>query len=377
MSCSAARIARDLRFPKSLKKIRFNDTTATKVGLRLSQFIGCPQIYADKAQMKIQFRGVLLSVVYTVATASFLAWAANVSQAEVTAEKNDHGVVIKIDGQPFTEYLTNAGHSPALYPIIGPTGKPVTRAYPFAAKAEGGTDDHPHHQSLWFSHGIVNDIDFWTANRKDDKGNSGPHVVQRELVKVAGGETATIVTRNDWMNGDERVCEDERTLEFGAGPNGSRWIDFAITIKATDGDVTFGDTKEGAFAIRVADSMRVESKKGGRIENSEGLVDGAAWGKPARWVDYTGPVDGETVGITAMSHPKSFRPTPSWHVRTYGLFAANPFGKKDFPNPDAAAQGPVTIKKGESVTFSYRVWLHRGETDKAAIEKVFDEFAKQ
>ena len=128
-----------------------------------------------------------------------------------------------------------------------------------------------------------------------------------------------------------------------------RWIDFTITIKATEGDVTFADTKEGTFAVRVADTMRLEAKKGGRIVNSEGQEDDAAWGMPAKWVDYTGPVDGETVGIAILSHPKSFRPNTRWHVRGYGLFAANPFGHKDFPKPELAEQGAVTIPKGDEL----------------------------
>jgi hypothetical protein len=142
-----------------------------------------------------------------------------------------------------------------------------------------------------------------------------------------------------------------------------------------DGDVQFGDTKEGSFAIRVADSMRVDAKKGGKIVNSENQTNGEAWGHAARWVDYTGPVDGETVGIAVLSHPTSFVPIPRWHVRTYGLFAANPFGKKDFPNPDSSEQGPLTLKKGDSITLRYRVILHKGETDKMFLEQVFNEFA--
>jgi hypothetical protein len=292
--------------------------------------------------------------------------------AAVTVTRNDNGAAVKIDGQPFTEYVLKAGQQPALYPVIGPTGKPVTRSYPFTDPEQDGTKDHPHHQSFWLTHGDVNGIDFWATNRGDAKGDGGPRIVHREFVETSSNDVGKIVTRNDWMNGDKRICEDEREFKFGRGPGDSRWIDFTLTIKATDGDVTFGDTKEGAFSVRVADSMRVDSKKGGRIVNSEKLENDKAWGQPARWVDYTGPVDGETVGITFMSHPKSFRPTPRWHVRTYGLFAANPFSNKDFKATD---QGPVTIKKGESATFKYRVWLHKGETNAGQIEEVFREFS--
>src|SRR6187551_838668 len=251
--------------------------------------------------MKHNLVGILVVVTCLIVPAA--------AHAEVTAEKNDQGVAVKIDGQPFTEYLTRAGHSPAMYPLIGPTGKPVTRSYPFTEPTKDGTNDHPHHQSFWFTHDKVNGINFWAANKNDDKKDSGAHIAHREFLDVSStGDTPKIVTRNDWMDGDKRVCEDERTIVFGKGQGDTRWIDFTITIKATDGDVTFGDTKEGSFAIRVADSMRVEAKAGGHIVNSEKQSNAAAWGQPARWVDYTGPVEGETVGIAMMSHPKSYHP---------------------------------------------------------------------
>src|SRR5436309_8233418 len=88
----------------------------------------------------------------------------SLSRAEVTAERSPHGVVIKIDGNLFTEYWTKAGHSPSMYPVIGPTRKPVTRSYPFTAPKKDGTHDHPHHQSIWFALDKVNGLDFWGAN---------------------------------------------------------------------------------------------------------------------------------------------------------------------------------------------------------------------
>ena len=84
--------------------------------------------------------------------------------------------------------------------------------------------------------------------------------------------------------------------------------------------------------MRVAETMKVDAKLGGHIVNSEGLVDLKAWGKKASWVDYQGPVDGKKVGIAILNHPSSFRYPTFWHVRTYGLFAANPFGLHDFTN---------------------------------------------
>jgi len=97
----------------------------------------------------------------------------------------------------------------------------------------------------------------------------------------------------------------------------ARIIDFDITLKATPGAVTFGDTKEGAFGIRIPTSMDVDSKPGGKIVNSEGQTDKEAWGKPARWVDYHGPVDDQQ-----LASPCSItRPASAIHPCTCGPMA--------------------------------------------------------
>ncbi len=91
----------------------------------------------------------------------------------------------------------------------------------------------------------------------------------------------------------------------------------------------------------------MDDKAGGKIVNSDGLVDDEAWGKQAAWVDYSGPVDGQTVGIAILNHPQSLRYPTYWHVRTYGLFAANPFGVHDFlGQPDA--NGSLTLARRAS-----------------------------
>jgi len=47
--------------------------------------------------------------------------------------------------------------------------------------------------------------------------------------------------------------------------------------------------------------------------------------KHADWCDYYGSIGGKTVGIAMFDHPSNPRHPTTWHVRDYGLFAANPF----------------------------------------------------
>ena len=288
--------------------------------------------------------------------------------AGVTLEKTPQGVSVKVDGKPFADYLVKSGSKPILWPVIGPTGKRMTRNWPLENGVPGETDrDHVHQRSLWFTHGDVNGIDFWS----EGKGR----IEHREFVKVDSGPPAMIVTRNDWLSpdGSKLQLQDERTHTFGADAD-RRWIDFEVVLKATNGPVVFGDTKEGSFGVRVASSMRVDSKQGGKIVNSQRQANAAAWGKPAAWVDYYGPVEGETLGIAILNHPKSFRFPTHWHVRTYGLFAANPFGLSDFTA--GASKGQYTLPAGETLTLRYRVLLHKGDEKEGGVAAAFAEFAK-
>lgn len=297
-------------------------------------------------------------------SASLVASAA-ADQFEV--KQDTDGVTVNLNGKLLTRYLIKSGHKPILWPLIGPYGDPVTRQYPMGEALPDERADHPHQRSFWFTHGDVNGASFW------DEGPKAGYIVHKEFVKVAGGERATIVTRNDWVTLEgKKTCEDVRTLTFGTHGE-SVWIDFDATVTASDGEVTFGDTKEGSFGVRVAGSMTVDTKKGGRIINSDGLTDAAAWGKQAAWVDYHGPVNGQTVGIAILNHPTSFRFPTYWHVRTYGLFTANPFGVKDFTKQ---GNGSYTLAPGQSFTLRFRVLLHKGNEQEGQVAEAYRAYAE-
>jgi Family of unknown function (DUF6807) len=281
-------------------------------------------------------------------------------------ESHGSRLSIQLDGALFTEYRTDEGAKPFLFPLIGPTGASYTRAYPMGLVA-GEDRDHPHQRSFWFTHGRVNGIDFWS----EENGHGTIRETARETV-LSGPVLVRLRTANRWVAPDGRqVCEDQRVITV-TRTESARIVDFEITLRAGSGPVVFGDTKEGMFGLRVATSMDVNKKQGGRIANAEGLLDDHAWGKASPWVDYTGPVEGKPVGIAILNHPRSFRYPTTWHVRTYGLFAANPFGWHDF---GLGKSGEYTLPEGKSLWFGYRVILHSGATG-ARIADAFDGYRR-
>ena len=121
--------------------------------------------------------------------------------------------------------------------------------------------------------------------------------------------------------------------------------------------------------------MAMDSKLGGKVINSDGKLIDKAWGQPAKWCDYHGPVDGEHLGIAFLSHPESYRFPSRWHVREYGLFAANPFGMKSFDRQ--LDNGIIKLNQDESLTLKHRLIFHMGDANTAKIEEAWQKYAKE
>ncbi len=276
------------------------------------------------------------------------------------------GVRVEVDDQPLTTYRTDLGPKPILFPLIGPTRANLSRAFPME-QVQGEDQDHPHQRSFWFTHGQVNGVDFWSEM-------PGHGSIRETSRTTSACQLLGILRTTDaWDDPTGKtLCEDERVLRFQV-LKASCLIDFDVTIKATHGPVTFGDTKEGMFGVRVASVLDTNRKGGGTITNAEGLTNLDAWGKASPWVDYAGKIDEKAVGIAILNHPDSFRYPTTWHVRDYGLFAANPFGWHDFGRKES---GEYVLPAGESITFFYRVILHAGETASADVASAFEAYAR-
>jgi hypothetical protein len=299
----------------------------------------------------------------------------HIKDGGVNIEDQGGKLVITIGARPFAEYhySTNAT-KPYLYPLLGPGGVPITRDWPMV-DAPGEEHDHPHHRSLWYAHGEINGQDFWSESPK-----AGRTIHQKFELIQSGPEVGIVRSFNKLVGNDGKVvCTDERTFRF-YNRSDQPLFDFEITVRATEGPIIFGDTKEGTMAVRLAESMRLKGPKGkpglGHIVNSEGVRDDETWGKRAKWCDYYGPVNGKVVGMAIFDHPDNPRHPTWWHVRDYGLFAANPFGVHDFEKKPAGT-GDMTVPAGSSVKFRYRFYLHDGDEKQANVAAQYDQYVTE
>jgi hypothetical protein len=290
---------------------------------------------------------------------------ADASSADRVKLTRDGDVIaVTIDNELFTAYHYADADRPYFYPVIGPTGENVTRHWPMK-DGVGEEQDHPHQRSLWFTHGDVNGHDFWNEGK-------GPRIIQTSIELESGADKGVLTTTSEWQTKEgEIVCTDKRVHTFRATKDGPV-MDWQVTIIASHGNVVLGDSKEGTMAIRIAPTLRLTGEvAAGHIVNSEGLRDDDTWGNRAKWVDYSGPLSGKPIGIALFDHPDNPRYPTWWHVRGYGLFAANPFGISSFDKKPEGA-GNMEVKDGESVTFQYRLYMHEGDETAGKVEEQYN-----
>ncbi len=278
---------------------------------------------------------------------------------------------IDLDGKPFTTFHAgvDAG-KPYLAPLRSASGKIVTRRFPME-NVEGESRDHLHHRGLWFCYDDVNGVKFWENDPSYKNPKIGRIVVRGGVTWKAAAKTMDAIF--DWNDHDgTTVLIEHRVMKFQASPK-LRIIDFDITLTAPE-KVVFGDTKEGAFAIRLADAL-TELKGSGKMVNAEGLQGMAnVWGKRSSWVDYSGTLDGEKLGVAIFDHPSNPGYPTRWHSRDYGLFALNPWGQHAFD--PAAGEAHTMLAAGAALHFRWRVVIHSGDIVGAHIADLYREFAK-
>lgn len=295
------------------------------------------------------------------------------SFAKVELVQGDSKIDVKIDGKLVTTYLYKADMTkPVLYPVYTPSGIFLNRHFPFE-KVEGETKDHPHHFGIFLTYDEVNKEGFWNNT------TTPPQIKLAQITEQKSGKTARISSVHNWVaRTGKTYLEEKRTMEFSGAKN-YYTIDFDITLTAKDTAVVFGDTKEGMFAMRVADWFAERNGHSQYFSSVGTRTEKDIWGTRAAWVCLQGEKDGKQVGVAMMNHPASVNYPTFWHARAYGLFAANPLGQKAFEegrkvaNPKALN---LTLPQGASTVIKFRVVVYDGTMTEKALEKIYQKYAK-
>ena len=306
---------------------------------------------------------------------ALLSAAALLAPAQVHLIRHESSVAVEVGGRPFTTfYFGDAAPKPYLHPLLSSGGLRLTRLYPMET-TEPGSHDHPHQRGLWITHGDVNGIDFWASEPEQRKGKQGLVVLKKILQVQDGPKSGTLRVLLEWLGPDGKVMVTEDRLMTFSGDESVRSVDFDVTLSVPARTV-FGDTKEGFFAVRLRDEMS-EEKGSGRMTNAEGKSGMAqVWGKRSAWVDYAATLEGHKVGVAIFDHPGNPRYPTWWHARDYGLFAANPFGERDFTG-NKSINGSLAVEAGKSLRFRYRVYIHTGDTAEAGIAAAWKDWSSR
>lgn len=286
-----------------------------------------------------------------------------------------------IGGKPFTSFLyPDTLEKPVLYPIHAADGNTITRGFPVNPKP-GDPTDHPHHLGLWLNYENLNGLDFWNnsyaipANKKDQYG----WIRTDKIVETKSGTTGVLAYHANWTDRQKNVIVEETTRYIFSGNSHQRIIDRITTLKA-DTKAVFKDAKDGMLGLRVAHELQMPTTKDqsftddkgnvtvvkggtdaiptGNYLTSAGKTGNDAWSTRGVWCKMYGKMGHDSISIAIIDHPENPNYPTFWHARDYGLFAANPLGEKIFTN--GKSEKNLTLEKGESVTFKYRIVIQNG-----------------
>lgn len=319
---------------------------------------------------------------------------------KIVKDQKGKKINVFVGDKLFTSFLyPDTLEKPVLYPVFTVDGTDVTRGFPLNPKP-GDPTDHPHHIGIWFNYENVNGLDFWNNSYAipKEKKNLYGWIKTDKILETTSGAKGILSYHANWTNQKTETLLEETTRFTFSQVGHKRVIDRTTTLKANT-EVNFKDAKDGLLGLRLAHELQIPTSKdqkftddkgnvtivkggtdnvaNGNYITSENIMGDSAWSTRGRWCKVYGKMGTDSVSVVIIDHPKNPNFPTFWHARGYGLFAANPLGEKIFTN--GKSEKNLKLKKGESVTFQYRIVVDNGVRTISTenINKFAAEFAKQ
>lgn len=269
----------------------------------------------------------------------------------------DHQVSFQVEGHERLRWHAGPHHPrPFFFPLVGPaSGLSLTRM------GHPGDPGHDHHRSVWFGHEKVSGVNFWADA-------TAARVRQRQWLTYQDGDAeAVMAVRLGWADGHDpkELLEQDLFAAVVPGPDRETFLELQTAFLPAAARLEFGQTNFGFLAVRVAKALSAFFG-GGSLTSSEGAAgEPAVFGRPARWVDYSGTQPGgHREGVTYFDHPSNPGHPARWHVREDGWMGAA-----------VCLAGPRTTTRAAPLALRYLLHAHRGPLDPGRAEEAFRAFA--
>ena len=254
---------------------------------------------------------------------------------------------------------------PYFHPLATSTGQVLSWNSP---------PDHLWHHGLWFSWKYLNEVNYWEHNRETGKPDGR-----------TGWSNVCVETHDDWSAeismtldyrpaaGGEPVMEEQRSIKISSPQSdGSYRIEWSSIFAAPSADVLLDRTPPkgqswGGYAglsIRFAKDLteRQASSSAGPIT----FGDGNRHRSRASAIDYSGLIDGQSVGVAFLDHPGNPRhPTPWYLIRSPAM---------GYINAALLNDEPLTLESGKTLTLRYRLVVHLGRWDAEHLQAAVADF---
>lgn len=276
----------------------------------------------------------------------------------------EHAVSFRVDGvEKVCWRFSPAYPGPYFYPVLGPSGVPLTRM------GHPGAENHDHHRSVWFAHHSVMGIDFWSMGKPSS-------IRQRRWYEYRDDETECgMAVELEWFDGHDPAPLMRQNLIVFLRPlaDGEYTLDLHSTLIPTAAELELQQSNFGLLAIRVAKSLSAHFGGGVLTGASGGLGEPALHGEPNVWMDYSGPIavllpdgtrESRIEGITCFDHPGNPAHPAKWHVRDDGWMGASACRDQSLLIP---RMGPLVLR--------YLLHVHRGPVDAQRANDLAAQFA--
>lgn len=252
------------------------------------------------------------------------------------------------DTLPILVQNADANTRPFIHPILAPDGKGIL--------TQNMPPDHPWQHGLYVGLNKVNETGFWEETDQD--GSFHPAPLQSPILV---GNQISWQVKTEWRDatGNTMLMETQTWKFVDSTDHFELDLDWSLQALI---DITFGKYAYGGLFLR----MPFQGGEESNAINSEGKLNDAAEAQKARWVDISMPISGrvDKAGITLMDHPTNPGYPSPWRVD--GQLGTS---------PSRCIAGDWSLKKGNSTTSKYRLYIHVGDINKSKIENIWNRFS--